>query len=100
MAQQDGTNRMTDTFETPFGAVQLTCDSGPSRSPIQAWSQADAYLLKKIHEDFGATLADKKLAIVNDQFGALTCALAAFKPEVFSDSAIFKRWLKINQQGV
>jgi 16S rRNA G1207 methylase RsmC len=91
---------MADTFETPFGAVPLTCDSGPSPSPMQAWSQADAYLLKKIHEDFGATLADQKLAVVNDQFGALTCALGSFKPEVFSDSAIFKRWLKINRQGV
>ncbi len=91
---------MTDTFETPFGVLQPTCDSGPSRTPAQAWNQADAYLLNKIHEDYGVALADKKLAIVNDQFGALTCALGAFDLEIFSDSAIFKRWLKINRQGL
>ena len=91
---------MTDTFETPFGVVQLTCDTIPSRSPTQAWNQADAYILKKVQEDYGAALADKKVAIVNDQFGALSCALDAFNPEIYSDSAIFKRWLKINRQGI
>ncbi len=91
--------RMTDTFETPFGVTELMCDTGASGSPVQAWNQADAYILNKIHDDYGAALADKKLAIVNDQFGALTCALHAFNPEVYSDSAIFKRWLKINRQG-
>ena len=91
---------MTDTFETPFGAVQLTCDTAPSRSPSQAWNQADAYLLHQLHADYGAALADKKLAIVNDQFGALTCALGAFHLEVYSDSAISKRWLKINRNGL
>ncbi len=90
---------MADTFETPFGVVQLTCDTGPSRSPIQAWNQADAYILNQIHEDYGEALGDKRLAIVNDQFGSLTCALDAFDLEVYSDSAIFKRWLKINRQG-
>ncbi len=91
---------MTDIFETPFGTVPLTHDTIPTRSPTQAWNQADAYILKQIHADHGDALADKTLAIVNDQFGALSCALSAFKPKVYSDSAIFKRWYKINRQGL
>ncbi len=91
---------MADTFETPFGVVQLTCDTIPSRSPTRAWNQADAYILNQVYEDYGATLADKKVAIVNDQYGALSCALSAFNPEVYSDSAIFKRWYQINQKGI
>ena len=90
---------MADTFNTPFGSVQLTCDAGSSGSPVQAWNQADAYLLNQLDADYGAALADKTLAVVNDQFGALTGALSAFNPNVFSDSAIFKRWLRINRQG-
>ena len=87
---------MTEIFATPFGDVPLTCNSESQRSPNRAWNQADAYLLNALHEAAGSTLSAKKLAVVNDQFGALTCALTAFDLDIYSDSAIFKRWLKIN----
>ncbi|MCL2918111.1 methyltransferase [Shewanella litorisediminis] len=46
---------------------------------LQAWDAADEHLLKYLEES-NADLANKIL-VINDSFGALTCALAAVKPD-------------------
>lgn len=60
-----------------------------NRKPIdvklQAWEAADEYLLKYVDEH--DLLAEPlNLLIINDAFGALTVALAAYKPTTMSDS--------------
>ncbi|MCL1079504.1 methyltransferase [Parashewanella spongiae] len=45
---------------------------------LQAWDAADEYLLKQVHEQ-GRT--DSNIAIVNDNFGALSCGLNRLLPD-------------------
>ncbi|WP_133407750.1 methyltransferase [Parashewanella tropica] len=45
---------------------------------LQAWDAADEYLLKQLLE---SELAFSKVAIINDSFGALTCALTQQFPQ-------------------
>ncbi|MBT1450342.1 methyltransferase [Glaciecola sp. XM2] len=54
------------------------------KSSLQAWDAADEYILNHI-EALGLD-APLSMAIINDDFGALTCALAQYNPTVFSDS--------------
>ena len=84
---------MTTPFQTPFGDFTLQCDNATDPS-IQAWNQADCYLLNLFAQhDFSD---NDKLAVVNDDWGALALGTAQFQPEIYSDSAIFSYWLGIN----
>jgi 23S rRNA (guanine1835-N2)-methyltransferase len=80
-------------FNTPFGNYNIACDNANDPS-IQGWNQADHYLLSMLalHPKTG----DKKIAILNDDWGALSIACQLFSPEIYSDSAIFKHWLNVN----
>ncbi|RLV59158.1 methyltransferase domain-containing protein [Parashewanella curva] len=46
---------------------------------LQAWDAADEYMLKQLFE---ADEVFNKVAIINDSFGALTCAIAQQAPEL------------------
>ena len=57
-------------------------DSDPS---LQAWEAADEYLLNEI-APLLTTLTPGRLLILNDSFGALSCALQRYRPTAVSDS--------------
>ncbi|MGK3931075.1 hypothetical protein, partial [Enterococcus faecium] len=52
-------------------------------NPLQAWDAADEYLLQQVSGDI-----DGPLVILNDNFGALTCALVEHHPVFASDSLL------------
>lgn len=68
------------------------------QSALQAWDSADEYLLNYLHDHIADIKAQQqstthttgitlpRLAILNDDFGALSCALSDLSPHVFSDS--------------
>ncbi|EEY3022654.1 23S rRNA (guanine(1835)-N(2))-methyltransferase RlmG [Escherichia coli] len=53
-------------------------------NPLQAWEAADEYLLQQLDD----TEIRGPVLILNDAFGALSCALAEHKPYSISDSYI------------
>lgn len=68
---------------TPYGVRELWRPHTPADSPLRAWSAADQLVLDHLGIDpLGRTL------ILNDEFGALTCGLAAATPTVWNDSAL------------
>lgn len=64
------------------------------QSSLQAWDAADEYLLKQLHEK--GDLQPRRMAILNDDFGALSCALADYSPDVFSDSFMAHKAISLN----
>ena len=69
--------------ETPFGTLQLERYPSTNNPTLQAFDAADQYLLKALSENPGRTTAP---LVINDNFGALSCALAAQNPHSFTDS--------------
>lgn len=53
-------------------------------NPLQAWEAADEYLLQQLDD----TEIRGPVLILNDAFGALSCALAEHKPYSIGDSYI------------
>lgn len=84
---------MNTPLLTPFGEFTLVCDNANDPS-IQAWSQADAYLLRLLDDEPAAMRG--KVAVINDDWGALAVATQAFAPLPYSDSAIYRDWLARN----
>ncbi|MCU4674912.1 methyltransferase [Catenovulum sp. 2E275] len=54
-------------------------------SALQAWDSADVLLAKKFIEQSPLTTSP---AIINDQFGAISCQLAEFTPLIYQDSKV------------
>lgn len=79
-------------FNSPCGDLTLN-RYPPTRNPtLQAFDSADHYLLQHM-----PTTADQApLLIINDQFGALACALAAQQPDSWGDSHLSERALADN----
>ncbi|MFC4700461.1 methyltransferase [Glaciecola siphonariae] len=65
-----------------------------AHSSLQAWDAADELLLNHLSEQ--NLIASKGIAIINDDFGALYCALADASPLVFSDSFMAHTAIKQN----
>ncbi len=63
-------------------------------SSLQAWDAADEYLLNYLYDQ--QLLVPSRIAILNDDFGAISCPLAEFSPEVFSDSFMAHSGIKLN----
>jgi 23S rRNA (guanine1835-N2)-methyltransferase len=61
--------------------------------PLQGWDSADELLLEHMHS---LNLADKKILIINDQFGALSCGLAEFDITTYTDSFVSSMGIEIN----
>ncbi|MEH6492175.1 methyltransferase [Halopseudomonas sp.] len=79
-------------FNSPYGDLTLT-RYPPTRNPtLQAFDAADQYLLNQL----SANTEDGPLLIVNDQFGALACALSAENPCSWGDSWLSKQALSDN----
>lgn len=64
---------------------------------LQAWDSADEYLLSHCFEA-GLLPESGKLLIINDSFGALTCALSNKKPLSLCDSYVSHQGIKHNAE--
>lgn len=64
--------------------------------PLQAWDAADELLLKHVA---ALELAGKRVLIVHDHFGALTCSLEAEELTSYTDSFLSHRAIQLNSQG-
>ena len=74
-----------DRLTAPQGTFQLARYPDEKTNNLRAWDAADEYLLQQIDEE-KLLSAEMSLLIVNDSFGALSTALAGFKPTQWSDS--------------
>jgi len=65
---------------------------------LRAWDAADEYLLNTLAEDL-KPLADARILIFNDSFGALAVALSSFHPLAISDSYLSQQATRLNLAG-
>jgi len=76
----------TRTFKSAFGELTLFRRPFRPRETLQAWDAADDYLLAHLAElDLPS---ETRILIVNDSFGSLSTALAAYECHLWADSAI------------
>lgn len=61
-------------FSTPFAQLDLIRQPDQTNDPLQAFDAADEYLLNHLHEQ--GLARDARVLVLNDGFGALSCALA------------------------
>jgi len=71
------------TLESAFGNFQLRRFPLRRRETLRAWDAADEYLLSELAEGVAG-----QVLILNDRFGALSCALARYRPVMQSDSCL------------
>ncbi|HXH75272.1 MAG TPA: methyltransferase [Bacteriovoracaceae bacterium] len=62
--------------------------------PLQAWDSADELILQEISKE---DLADKKILIINDAFGALSCGLTDVTS--YTDSFVSAKAIALNSRG-
>lgn len=62
-------------FSTPFAQLDLIRQPDQTNDPLQAFDAADEYLLNHLHEQ--ELIRDARVLVLNDGFGALSCALAS-----------------------
>lgn len=86
----------TAEMDAPQGRLTLTRPGGGDAS-LRAWDAADELLLQEAHQRLTPERHPRVL-IIDDQFGALTLGLSAFKPTVVSDSATLAPALAHNLQ--
>ncbi len=63
-----------NTFTTPFAQLELIRQPEQNHEPLQAFDAADEYLLNHLHPQ--GLVADDRVLLLNDGFGALACSLA------------------------
>lgn len=61
-------------FSTPFAQLDLIRQPDQTNDPLQAFDAADEYLLNHLHEQ--GLIREARVLVLNDGFGALSCALA------------------------
>ncbi|MER7584237.1 methyltransferase [Kitasatospora sp. NPDC097691] len=80
------------SLATPWGTFDLTRFPEDSRERLRAWDAADEYLLRHLAGEAASAagaateLADRRIAVLGDRWGALTTALAGFRPVQISES--------------
>lgn len=76
-----------ENFHSPFGELQLQRWPQRKNDVLRAWDAADEYLLEHLAEQ---KLPEKgmQVLVVNDSFGALSCALKEYSVSNWSDSKI------------
>jgi 16S rRNA G1207 methylase RsmC len=60
---------------------------------LQAWDAADELMLEHLK---GESLAGKRILILNDQFGALSCGLQEYEITTYTDSFVSDQGIRIN----
>ena len=78
---------------TPQGEFEL--ERIPPNPQLQAWDAADQYLLKQVDE-LQILTRQSRLLLVNDNFGALSVALADYRPVMVNDSFLSRQALSRN----
>ncbi|MGR4878707.1 methyltransferase [Streptomyces sp. LARHCF249] len=78
---------------TPFGSYELTRFPEDPRDRLRAWDAADEYLLRHLDAGTGergpVDLAGAgQITVLGDRWGALTTALAAYRPTQITDSSL------------
>ncbi|WP_316520277.1 methyltransferase [Kitasatospora brasiliensis] len=79
-------------FSTPWGTFDLTRFPADPRERLRAWDAADEYLLRHLAGETDSAagaateLAGRTVAVLGDRWGALTTALAEFRPVQITDS--------------
>ena len=63
---------------------------------LKAWDSADELLLEHLSR---MELREKRILILGDQFGALSCALEGLNVTSYSDSYVSHRGIALNSQG-
>ncbi len=75
------------TAVVPQGTFELDRHPERPRSTLRAWDAADAYALRRLAERLPAEHSlTGPVAVINDGFGALACALRPHEPVVVTDS--------------
>lgn len=69
----------------PTNMQRLKLERVPKAPSLQAWDAADEHLLRHLEEN-GLPGKDVKLLTLNEAFGALSVALADYRPAMTSDS--------------
>ena len=85
---------MDKSLSLPQGQFQLQRLPLRANELLQAWDAADEYLLNHLADQ--APTAEAKLVILNDSFGALAVALAAYQPVAISDSYLSQQATRLN----
>lgn len=63
---------------------------------LQAWDQADVLLLEHFHS---LPQSERRVLIVSDQFGVLTCSLGQWATSSYSDSYLAQKATAVNSKG-
>ena len=61
--------------------------------PLQGWDSADELILEHLQS---MNLKEKRILIINDHFGALSCNLLEFNPVVYTDSYVSMKAILLN----
>lgn len=69
----------------------------PQDKNLLAWNRADELLIDHVLQMSG--IENKKILIINDQFGALSVNLSHLQIDVYSDSFLSSKSIKINSEG-
>lgn len=85
---------LEETLECPTGHFSMQRPGANDKQSLRAWDAADEYLISHITEN----LPNNPLAIFNDQFGALGCALNTNIQFWASDSYCATQALNLNLQ--
>ncbi|WP_436774461.1 methyltransferase [Yinghuangia sp. YIM S09857] len=94
-------------FSTPWGDVDLARFPDNPRDQLRAWDAADAYLLRRLAGRPGpegtpvapvdlAAADDGAVVVLGDRWGALTTALAAYRPTQITDSHLAREATRAN----
>lgn len=79
---------MNHSVNNQFRGLILNRYPKPSDPSLKAWNAADEYLLSEIEQDI--TTETLRTLIVNDQFGAICCAINSKNTTIWTDSLLSK----------
>ncbi len=68
---------------------------GDQQSTLQAWDSADELILQHLSQ---LDLTDKRILILNDSFGALSCALEGYNITSYTDSYLSFKSIQLNSE--
>lgn len=81
------------SFINPFRALELHRYPVRKNELLQAWDSGDELLLNHLA---AIELKNKRILIINDQFGALSCALHGFQIQSATDSYVSAKGFSLN----
>jgi len=87
-------NNLMSNNITPIEKLTLRRFPKTKDASLKAWNSADEYLIEWISRL--SILSSERVLIINDQFGALTCALSSYQPYYWTDSFLSKTAIENN----